>query len=144
MSNSPLLKFALRARNFILGLIYLLPVFSLAVVFLIYDKDRDSEYLSFPVKKHLYLWLGIEISAAISLLLILYGGIENMLFFIPSSWMIYDEISENSSGLKPYLVLCFAVGFWIFIFNLLHRDKEKTRKIKELSSRNSVQEVNNQ
>lgn len=123
---SPLLKFALRARNFILGLIYVLPVFSLAVVFALYNKDRESEYLSFPVKKHEYLWLVIKISAGLSLFLILFAGIEKLLFFIPSSWESYNEDMETWTNIRSYVALVFSVFFWGFIISVLFKNKEKT------------------
>ena len=110
-------------RNLILGALYILPGFSVIVVFTLYGLKKDSEYLFFPVKKYKYLWGLIKISAGLSLWLSLIIGMEKMLFFIPKSWKIFDEDLETWTNIK--FLISFFLGSYVtyFIINLMAKHK---------------------
>lgn len=124
------IKIFLTIRNFVLSVFYVLPVFSVIVVFLLYNHEEDSEYLFFPVKKHKYLWLIIKISAGLSLWFILTTGIEKTLFFIPNSWGIYDEDLETWTCIKPFLSVLLGSYMTYFIIDLMDKHKKTSNKRK--------------
>ena len=102
----------------------MLPIFSVIVVFTLYNRKDDSEYLFFPVKKHRYMWLIIKISAGLSLLSIMLMGVEKTLFFIPDSWQVYDEDFEAWHYIKPLISFLLGIGLTWFIIDLMGKHKK--------------------
>ena len=115
-------------RNLILGTLYILPGFSVIVVFTLYSLKEDSEYLFFPVKKYKYLWVLIKISAGLSLWLSLIAGMEKVLFFIPDSWKIFDEDLETWTNIKTLISFFLGSYMTYFIINLMAKYKNTVNK----------------
>ena len=109
-------------------LIGMLPIINCIVaVYWLFNLDNRDRSL----EKHHRLTYAIYISAFFTFWGVIGFGIENWLFFIPSSWGGYNEDGEWSSGRSAIAgTLSFAGSF--LVAYLFGKYEELTKKIKRL------------